>query len=72
MPLKRSRWPALLAALTRWPALLAALTFCTAALAELPPRVRQALQQAQVPPSAMAVLVAPADTPTLQIGRAHV
>lgn len=56
---------------TRWPLLLAALSLCTAALAELPPRVRQALQQAQVPPSAVAVLVAPADMPTLQPKLAH-
>ena len=61
MPLKRLRWPAL----------LAALTLCTAALADLPPRVRQALQQAQVPPESVAVLVAPADSATLQPRLVH-
>ena len=40
-------------------------------LSELPPRVRQALQQAQVPPSAVAMLVAPVDSATLQPRLAH-
>ena len=47
------------------------LTLGTTALADLPPRVRQALQQAQVPPEAVAVLVAPADSATLQPRLAH-
>ena len=55
----------------RWPTLLAALILSTPAMAELPARVRQALQQAQVPPEAVAVLVAPADTARLQPSVAH-